>query len=51
MTELILAAILPAINGHDIIKRVYSPDGLGPTVTACGGGNTEPKILIRREDE
>lgn len=47
MTDgLILAAILPAINGHDMIKRVYSPDGLGPTVTSKTGGGHEPKILV-----
>ena len=33
------------INGHDILKRVYSPDGKSPTVTTCGGGNTEPKVV------
>ena len=25
------------INGHDILKRVYSPDGKSPTVTTCQG--------------
>ena len=33
------------IKGHDILKRVYSPDGKSPTVTTCGGGNTEPKVV------
>ena len=33
------------INGHDILKRVYSPDGKSPTVTTCQGGNTEPKVI------
>ena len=33
------------INGHDILKRVYSPDGKSPTVNACTGGNREPKIV------
>ena len=33
------------INGHDILKRVYSPDGKSPSVTTCGGGNTEPKAV------
>lgn len=47
MTELIQVAILPAINGHDIIKRVYSIDGLGPTVTSKTGGGHEPKILVK----
>lgn len=26
--------------------RVYSQDGLVPTVSTCGGGNTEPKVPI-----
>lgn len=26
-------------------RRVYSPDGISPTITTCGGGNTEPKII------
>ena len=34
------------INGHDILKRVYSPDGKSPTVNACSGGNNEPKVTI-----
>ena len=33
------------INGHDILKRVYSPDGKSPTLNAHGGGNTEPKVI------
>jgi len=33
------------INGHDILKRVYSPDGKAPTLTTNGGGNREPKIV------
>jgi len=33
------------IKGHDQIKRVYSPDGKSPTVTTCGGGHREPKVI------
>lgn len=36
------------IKGHDAIKRVYSPDGLSPTLTTMGGGNREPKIIASR---
>jgi site-specific DNA-cytosine methylase len=32
------------LNGFDIIKRVYSPEGKSPALTAMGGGNREPKI-------
>ena len=35
------------INGHDILKRVYSPDGKSPTLNAHGGGNTEPKVAVQ----
>tara|TARA_R100000808_G_C2155259_1_gene167265 strand:- start:2073 stop:3362 length:1290 start_codon:yes stop_codon:yes gene_type:complete len=33
------------IKGHDQIKRVYSPDGKSSTLTTCGGGHREPKVL------
>tara|TARA_R110002153_G_scaffold26953_5_gene83898 strand:+ start:2012 stop:3187 length:1176 start_codon:yes stop_codon:yes gene_type:complete len=38
------------INGHDILKRVYSPDGKSPTVNTCQGGNREPKVVASNED-
>ena len=38
-------AIATDVNGHDILKRVYSEDGKSPVVTTCGGGNTEPKVV------
>ena len=33
------------IKGHDSIKRVYSPEGKSPALTAMGGGHREPKIV------
>jgi len=33
------------IKGHDILKRVYSPDGKSPTLNSMGGGNREPKVV------
>ena len=36
------------INGHDILKRIYSPSGKAPTLTTMGGGNREPKVAIGR---
>ena len=33
------------IKGIDQIKRVYSDEGISPTLTTMGGGNTEPKII------
>lgn len=29
-------------------NRVYSPEGLSPTITTMGGGNQEPKIVVMR---
>lgn len=36
------------IKGQDCIKRVYSPEGVSPTLTTMGGGNREPKIVAMR---
>lgn len=33
------------INGHDILKRVNSPMVKCPTLTTCGGGNTQKKVM------
>lgn len=32
------------INGHDILKRVYNPNGKCATLTACRGGNLQKKV-------
>lgn len=34
------------INGNDILKRVSNPAFKCPTLTTCGGGNTQKKVLI-----
>ena len=34
------------INGHDILKRVYSKNFKCGTLTTCGGGNTQKKVYI-----
>lgn len=33
---------------HDISRRVYSGDGVSPTIHCCGGGNLEPKVVEPR---
>ena len=38
------------INRHDILKRVYSPDGKSPTLTFMQGGHREPKVAIVETD-
>jgi DNA (cytosine-5)-methyltransferase 1 len=30
---------------HDVSRRVYSENGISPTIHTCGGGNTEPKVI------
>lgn len=34
------------IKGQDIVKRVYDPNGLAPTLTTMQGGNRQPKIIM-----
>ena len=29
----------------DLTRRVYDVNAIAPTITTCGGGNTEPKIM------
>ena len=36
------------MKGMDCIKRVYSAEGLSPTLTTMGGGNTEPKVVVNK---
>lgn len=38
---------IEAINGHDILKRVYGEDGMSPTISTMQGGNREPKVAIK----
>ncbi len=40
-------AIASDINGHDILKRIYSEDGKSPCLTGGKGGNLEPKMVIK----
>ena len=34
------------MKGHDCLKRVYSDEGLSPTLTDMQGGNRQPKIIV-----
>ena len=34
------------INGHDILKRVYSPEGKLPILNTTGGSNRESKVAV-----
>ena len=35
------------VKGHDCIKRVYSDEGLSPTLTDMQGGNRQPKVELK----
>ena len=35
------------LKGHDYNRRVYHPDGKGPSLCASSGGNLEPKTYIK----
>lgn len=48
MTRIIRACTLTTYE-MDHMNRVYSPEGIAPTIHTCGGGNTEPKILVSPE--
>lgn len=40
------------IKGLDIIKRVYSAEGLAPTLsTMMGGWQRQPKVIVKRNHE
>jgi len=39
------------IKGLDIIKRIYSVEGLAPTLSTMMGGQRQPKIIVRRKSE
>lgn len=39
------------IKGLDIIKRIYSAEGLAPTLSTMMGGQRQPKIIVRRNHE
>lgn len=35
------------IKGHDSVKRVYSENGISPTLTNMQGGNRQPKVMVK----
>lgn len=38
------------IKGNDCIKRVYSSEGISPTLTTMGGGNRQPKVIETKDE-
>lgn len=45
-----VVAILDMPGSHDILTRVTGTSGKSPTITASGGGNTEPKVFSSTKD-
>ncbi len=41
------AATALDVHGYDSTKRIYADSGKSPTVTTMGGGNTQPKVLVK----
>lgn len=44
---LLFVGSIANMNAHESTRRVYSPDGISPTLNCCEGGNLQPKILCR----
>lgn len=38
-------------NIYESCRRMYSEQGCSPTITACGGGNHEPKVSIENKTD
>jgi DNA (cytosine-5)-methyltransferase 1 len=36
-------------KAQDCIKRVYSCDYISPTISTCGGGHREPKVILKEQ--
>ena len=45
-TGCIEIGVAEGINGHEHMRRIYSPAGKHPTLTAITGGNQEKKIAV-----
>ena len=46
MNDNLTPKVIGELEGnYEIINRVYSLDGIAPSINTCGGGQREPKIL------
>ncbi|ALS22145.1 DNA cytosine methyltransferase [Paenibacillus naphthalenovorans] len=39
------------IKGNEQIRRVYSPEGISPTISTMQGGNRQPKIILVKKSD
>jgi DNA (cytosine-5)-methyltransferase 3A len=49
VTKPIQVGMANDINGHDILKRIYSLEGKSPTLNSMNGGNRQPKVACMTE--
>ena len=49
MTDKIKMLGMLDIKGDEQTRRVYSTDGITPTLNTMQGGNRQPKIMIRQD--
>ena len=50
MKEIIIAGTLEIEGWLDIMKRVYDPQGIAPTLHTMQGGERQPKIIEKEDD-
>lgn len=50
MKEIIIAGTLEIEGWLDIMKRVYDPQGIAPTLHTMQGGERQPKIIEKEND-
>ena len=36
------------IKGNEQVRRVYAEEGLSPTLNTMGGGNRQPKVMVKQ---
>lgn len=46
---IIVEAVLDIPSGYIMAKRVYSPLGISPTVTAISGSGQHIKVIVRED--
>ena len=46
MNKLIMVGLLEG-KAKECCRRVYDEDGIAPTLNTCGGGQREPKVLVK----
>lgn len=49
MTNKLIQVGIIKLGTFESSNRVYSPNGICPTIITMGGGNRQPKVLIIKE--